>query len=403
MMTFGNALALALALTGASGIQIDVKPLSGPSQQCELTGIELDALVVVRDGQTQRLPLPSLWEVRAVAASQAPASLGSTWVELNDGSQLLASRYRVVGGSAAVGLLGGQEITVPTRWIRSVRFRDHSATPALASQWHSIAEEKHSADVIVIRRPESLDHLAGVLRDVTDQTAKFDFDGDVIDVNREKLDGLIYYHPLDRSLPDRICQVTDGSGSRWNARSLALVDGRIELTSPAGVQFAFPALELRKLDFSTGNIAWLSDLEPEFVERQPYVPSRLPETRLQQLFQPRRDVGLTGQPLMLDGVAYAKGLALASRTEMVFRLADDYRNFHAVVGIDDHVRDGGDVILIISGDDRELLRRTVVGREPAEAIDLDITGVKRLKILVDFGRGMDIADHLDLCDARITK
>jgi hypothetical protein len=45
----------------------------------------------------------------------------------------------------------------------------------------------------------------------------------------------------------------------------------------------------------------------------------------------------------------------------------------------------------------------VTGRDKAFPVDLDITGVKRLKILVDFGEEMDIADHLNLCDARLTK
>ncbi|MCH5376834.1 MAG: NPCBM/NEW2 domain-containing protein, partial [Planctomycetes bacterium] len=137
--------------------------------------------------------------------------------------------------------------------------------------------------------------------------------------------------------------------------------------------------------------------------RRPYVASRLPQPSLERLFQPRRDIGMTGKPLSLDGVIYDKGLALTTRTEMVFRLLDDYRYFHAVVGIDDNVRDGGNLELVVSGDDKVLLTRTVTGREKSFPLDLDITGVKRLKILADFGQEMDIADHLDLCDARLTK
>jgi hypothetical protein len=231
----------------------------------------------------------------------------------------------------------------------------------------------------------------------------FEFDGDKIEVNRQKLDGLVYYHPIARQLPDRICQLIDVSGSRWSVQSLTLADGKIELTSPAGAKLTVPVERLGKLDFSSGNTVWLSDLEPEFVQRRPYVASRLPQPSLERLFQPRRDLGMTGKPLMLDGVTYKKGIAMISRTEMVFRLTEDFRNFHAMVGIDDAVRDGGNVELVISGDDRVLLSQTVTGRDKAFPVDLDITGVRRLKILVDFGEEMDIADHLNLCDARLTK
>jgi hypothetical protein len=74
-----------------------------------------------------------------------------------------------------------------------------------------------------------------------------------------------------------------------------------------------------------------------------------------------------------------------------------------MVGIDDAVRDAGHVELVISGDDRVLFSRTVTGQEKGFPVELDITGVRRLKILVDYGEQMDIADHLNLCDARLTK
>ncbi len=400
-MLLNNALLAGLVLLG--GVNVDVKPLSGPSIQGELVGVEADAVLVQRDGQTQRLPTLGLWEVIPVEPAEAMPSLTTFQVELVDGSHLLATRYRVVEGLAQCKLAGGEEIEIRTRAIHTVRFRDHATTPVLAAQWQEITSEKHSGDVIVIRRQESLDHLDGVLLDVRDDTVQFEFDGDKIDVNRQKLDGLIYYHPVARELPQRICQVVDSAGSRWNAKSLSLGQETIEVTSPAGVKIDLPLQRLAKLDFSSGNTVWLSDLEPEFVQRRPYVASRLPQPSLEQLFQPRRDLGMTGRPLSLDGVTYAKGLALTSRTEMVFRLTDDYRYFHAVAGIDDSVRDGGNLDLVISGDDKVLLTRTVTGREKSFPVDLDITGVKRLKILVDFGREMDIADHLDLCDARLTK
>jgi hypothetical protein len=257
--------------------------------------------------------------------------------------------------------------------------------------------------VIIIRRQDSLDFLEGILHGATDDSVEFEFDGDKIEVNRQKLDGLLYYHPINRKLPERICKVTEYSGSHWNARSLSMVDGRIELTTTAGVKFSLSGEELRKLDFSTGNTVWLSDVEAESMRWQPFVQSRLPQPSLARLFQPRRDIGMSGKPLVLDGMTYSKGLAMTSRTEMVFRLTDDFRHFHAMAGIDDNVRDGGNVQLVIKADDRILLDRTVTGREKAFPIDLDITGVRRLRLLVDFGEETDIADHLNLCDARITK
>ena len=89
--------------------------------------------------------------------------------------------------------------------------------------------------------------------------------------------------------------------------------------------------------------------------------------------------------------------------ELVYLLTEDFRRCQALVGIDDRVREGGNVRLVISGDDKELFSQAITGHDEPFPLDLDITGVKRLKIVVDFGDELDIADHLNLCEARLTK
>jgi hypothetical protein len=164
-----------------------------------------------------------------------------------------------------------------------------------------------------------------------------------------------------------------------------------------------PAEQIARLNFSSGNTVWLSDLDPESVQWRPYVDSPTPQPLLVKLFQPRKDRGFSGEPLVVGGSTYSRGLAIRSRTELVYRLTEAFRQFHAVVGIDDHVRDAGNVDVTLTGDDRALWTKTVTGRDAPVTVDVDITGVKRLKILVDFGQELDIADHLDLCEARLNK
>jgi hypothetical protein len=147
----------------------------------------------------------------------------------------------------------------------------------------------------------------------------------------------------------------------------------------------------------------LSDLKADSVEWVPYfsIGKELP-TRA-AFYAPRMDRSLGGGPLQLDGQRYKKGVAIHSRTTMVYRLPDRFRRFSALAGIDERVHPRGNVRLVIHGDERELLNVTVAGTEKAKPIDLDVTGVRRLTILVDFGDDLDVADHLDLCEARLTK
>jgi hypothetical protein len=107
---------------------------------------------------------------------------------------------------------------------------------------------------------------------------------------------------------------------------------------------------------------------------------------------------------MLGGESYERGLALHSRTLMAFRLTEPFERFAATVGIDDRFRSGGNVRLVISGERGLLLEKTIASQDEPLELDIDVRGVRRLQILVDFGEDRsDNGDHLNLCNARLTK
>ncbi|MHC4177906.1 MAG: NPCBM/NEW2 domain-containing protein, partial [Planctomycetota bacterium] len=160
---------------------------------------------------------------------------------------------------------------------------------------------------------------------------------------------------------------------------------------------------VRQIDFSRGKIVFLSDLEPESVTYTPYFGTGKALPLLTKFYALRKDKNLQSGPLQLAEKTYKKGLALHSRTRVVYRLPGRFSRFQAVAGIDNAVRPRGNVRLVIHGDDRVLLEATVTGADPPQPIDLDISGVRRITILADFGEEMDVADHLDLCEARILK
>jgi hypothetical protein len=195
----------------------------------------------------------------------------------------------------------------------------------------------------------------------------------------------------------------DADGSRWAVRSVRLEGEDFRWMTPLGLEVSRAAAEVVRIDFSQGKIVYLSDLEPESLVWTPYFGSGEEPPALARFFGPREDRGLDPGPLELDGRQYAKGLALHSRTSLVYRLPGRFRRFKATVGIDDRVRPQGNVRLVIRGDDRVLWEAALTGTGPAQPVDLDLRGVRRLGILVDYGDDLDVADHLNLCDARIVK
>jgi hypothetical protein len=382
---------------------VEIRPASGASVRGQLVEISGDAVVIKDNAGTRRLPLTELWEITTSAQPPRDARAPSVWIDMADGSQVYAAQFTVTSGQVAIQLLTGQKLTMPTLAVRSVRFRDHAAAPKLAQQWTEITSARITADAIIVRRAESLDHLEGIIRDVTDENVQFEFEGKTIAAKRSKVDGILYYHPMAGDLPNRLAQVVDVSGSRWSAKSVQAAPDRFDLTTVSGVNVSLGVDQVTKIDFSSGNTVWLDDLEPESFQWRPYVASKLPNDLLSKLFDPRSPGGRGNATLVLGGQNFEKGLSLNSRMELVYRLTEDFRRCQALVGIDDRVREGGNVRLVISGDDKELFSQAITGHDEPFPLDLDITGVKRLKIVVDFGDELDIADHLNLCEARLTK
>jgi hypothetical protein len=384
----------------AATVEVDVQPLVGPSVRGELASLTAAELRLRTPDGEKTFAVRDLLRVTASGGAKDAASEPAAWVELADGSQLLANQYTAAKGRAVIELLEHGSVQVPAAAVRAVRWA--SQPDAIAKQWREIVEHDAEGDVIVVRRTDTaLDQWEGVLHAVDADVVQFELDEERVAIPRAKLEGVVYY--AGREVADPICRVADRCGAQWNVQSLRLNDGVIQLTSGAGVSFRLPLQQLKRLDFSTGNVVYLSDLEPASVQWTPFFSSSSASSRLSRLFQPRRDAGFDGGKLSLAGKTYDKGLAVHSRTELVYRLAEDYRRLRAIVGIDDRVGEAGNVKLVISNDDRVLLEKAISGKQAPWELDLDITGVRRLRILVDFGEDLDIADRLNVCEARIMK
>jgi hypothetical protein len=242
-----------------------------------------------------------------------------------------------------------------------------------------------------------------VLGDVTAEHVNFQFQGETIPVKRAKVDGLIYYHKAGEKLSGPACIVDDARGWRLKAKSVSLRDGRLEINTLAGPSLRVPWESIARLDFSAGKVIYLSDLEPESVRWTPYLDFAGAAPALAQYYAPRRDEGRERSPLRLAGKTYAKGLSLYSKTLVVYRIPADVKKLKATLGIDDSVRDSGNVRLEITADGKRLLDQAVAGKDPPRELDLDVAGARRLSILVDYGDNQDTGDFLNLADARMLK
>jgi len=385
----------------AGAVDVEVRTVGGETHTGSFIEVTAEEIAVQTADGPVRLATKSVMGVAPKGTTAlTPESIGA-WVQLVDGSSILAQQVTATRDRAQVTLVGGRILEIPTADVATVRFRQQS--DEMAEEWTRIVGLELSGDVLIAIKGEALNYYSGVLGDIDEETVKFELDGDVLPVKRSKVHGLVYRHPPGRQMPESLCHVIDAGGSIWSAAAVSVTGDTLTWTTPTGTEVARPLGDVLNLDFSRGKVLYLSDLAPETTQWTPYFsPARIPPA-LASFYAPRQDRALEQGPLRLADVEYAKGLALHSRTQLVYRLPGRFSRFKAIAGIDDRVRPRGNVRLVITGDGETLLEATVTGQDDPLPIDLDLTGVRRLGILVDFGEQLDLSDHLDLCQARVSK
>lgn len=109
-----------------------------------------------------------------------------------------------------------------------------------------------------------------------------------------------------------------------------------------------------------------------------------------------------GTPLSLRGTGFTKGLGVAGPSVAVFRLAQSCSTFSAQVGVDDATKGGGSVVFQVWADGTKLFDSGVVtGMSAAMPVNVDVTGVRRLKLLVTNGGDGASLDRADWADAQL--
>lgn len=393
---------LLLAALLAAPPEAQVQTLAGQSVTGVLASVTADKVVLSTTSGDQSFAMKDLLTV-TLPAEVKSADKDAVTVSLADGSALVAKTFTVQGDSAVLQLADGAEAKAPTRAIDSVRYREQS--PAILEQWNEIAKVDRPSDVLVLRKNDALDSLSGAIVEVTPEFVNFDFDGDVIKVKMSRIEGLLYHRSAKPAkLPPAVCMVSDATGSRYRAAKLSIEGDNLLISSSAGLEIARPLTAVARLDFSQGNIQYLGDLKPESLVWTPYFGEAANNDAARQFYRPRVDRAQEGGgTLKVAGKEYKKGVALHSRTAIVYRLPEGFRTFRAIAGIDDRARPAGDVLLTIQGDDKTLFEGRMTGNDDAVPLELDVAGVNRLKIIVDFSEDLDLGDFLDLCEARILK
>jgi hypothetical protein len=116
-----------------------------------------------------------------------------------------------------------------------------------------------------------------------------------------------------------------------------------------------------------------------------------------------KDRSVEGNPIRLNGKAYAKGIGTHANSAVTYALNGAYERFRSDVGVDDEVTSNATVRFEVWGDGTKLYESPAVltPTSPAQLADVSVKGVKTLTLkAVDAGDGIN-SDHADWADAKL--
>jgi hypothetical protein len=330
-------------------------------------------------------------------------------VELTDGSTVRVAKYALKGKKVEAEKLPAAqgapapEFDLPMRSVFSAMKK--ADDPKHREAWKKMLATRGKRDLYVIEQEAGLTFVQGTIHSGSDsgQTLEFEPEGGGAreELRQSRAAGLVFYQPQPASVAPTLCKVLDVYGNSLNATAVAVAEGgAVTVTTVAGATVKYPSTaSLSKFDYALGNVAYVSDLEPQ-VER-PQLPPE--EANLNPAVAYLKDRSLANDAIKLENVAYNKGLCVAPDTALTYALGGDYSQFKATVGIDENGANATSAAkLTVEADGQVLFAGTLTRKDKPKGLVLSVKGVKQLKLIVEADTPFN-GNYVTLADARVQK
>ena len=146
----------------------------------------------------------------------------------------------------------------------------------------------------------------------------------------------------------------------------------------------------------------LQDLEiPPLPDEEVYLSDLEPA---QKKGKYRKDLSVGGKPMVVNSRPHKKGLGVCAPSELVYKTDGTWDRLTGNVGVDDEVGDGGSVMFRVYADGKLIFESPrQSGKSVKQLMDLDIKGVKELRLSLLDGDDGNENDHGDWIDTRLIR
>ncbi len=315
-------------------------------------------------------------------------------VLLADGGLLTADITRADKASLAAesDLLGA--LKLPLESLSGIVFRPPPRRDDLDALLDRVLHARGESDRLIL---DNGDEVTGLIELLDGDKLKVKGNVGLLEVALRRVVAVVFNPALRQKAAGQATATWVGlsDGARLPIARLKLNGDLLKLTTQAGATWKATAKDIVFVMPLAGRAVYLSDIRPSDYRFLPYLD-------LKWNYQADRNV--TGGLLRCSDRLYLKGIGVHSAAGLTYELDRPWSRFEAETGIDDSTAGRGSVGFRVFVDGKQTYASGPVrGGEAPRHVSVDLTGAKRLNLLVDYGEAGDVMDHADWLEARLVK
>jgi hypothetical protein len=325
--------------------------------------------------------------------------LAGAQIILADGGTIVADAVRIEaeqvhGRSKSLG-----SFALPLEFVAGMILQPPADRAALDAWTARIGAAGGQTDRLLL---DNGDELTGSVVGLTEKGVPLESEAGKVDVGIDKVAAIIFNPTLVyKSRPSGPrAWVGFADGSRLTAIELTADAAGAKLKLAGGAELTVATDQIAALQPLGGKVVYLSDLKPISYRHVPFL-------QLEWPFHADRSV--LGSRLRAEGKLFLKGLGMHSPSRITFELERPYRRFEAELAVDDDTTGRGSVVFRVLVDDgrgawSERAKSEIIrGGQAPVPISVDLSGARRVSLLVDYADRADELDHADWLDARLVR
>jgi hypothetical protein len=399
----------------------EVVPVNGAAFRGELVSIDADGRVIFRvsDGKEKDGAIRTLSLEELVRWGNPVAPRAQTIVVLADGGRIVTAADWT--GGASVKFAGGDLVVASDMWdeVRLARAlvsgivfayqRRAEDRERLVEKVRSEQPRADAADVVLLTNG---DQLTGKLNELDRGSLAIETRGGVAKAPLSRVEAIMIVSnrphegvgelSLKLSPKKNKGKLAVGlrHGSLVYANAIRADEKVADIELANGVKLKGGAADdIVAIQLLSVAVSYLSDLEGADYRGVPYLSVNWPFTR---------DRNVLGEPIMVRGKRYLKGIGMHSAARLTYRLDGDYRRFDSAVAVDDSAKSRGSVMfgvyVLRDGKWGEAFKSGIVrGGEEPQAVSVDLRAARGITLTVDFADRGDELDHAVWLDARLVR